>query len=330
MGDDDWDIGGIVRSCNISRPNNVVTPNLDLKVSPNDVWNSSDKYLAPDMTSFNGLSEIFSLDFPIACRENSYDQVIIMNQNINQQLYLHSIQPVQFIQQIIVPQSRTSVACVAPTTTTPHEWINLQQLDIGANIYPNFNFSMMTPLTQTRTRNNQSIRLTYELLQEELKNDIWTWRKYGQKHIKGSPFPRNYYKCSTSKHCEAKKQIEKSPKDENVFLVSCSGEHNHDPPMNRRYLASCNGNSKFKLPKGINILPKASILNASTSSSKRVKHSRVVASPIIATNPPLEIGSKNKMVVAVVQNKGDGKEKVDMNEDIFMGFDQLQGVTTST
>jgi len=75
-----------------------------------------------------------------------------MNQNSNQQLYLHSIQPVQFIQQIIVPQPRTMVVCVPPTTTTPQEWINLQQLDIGANIYPNFNFSMKTRLTQTRTR----------------------------------------------------------------------------------------------------------------------------------------------------------------------------------
>ncbi|KAH0673046.1 hypothetical protein KY284_024133 [Solanum tuberosum] len=323
MGDDDRDIGGIVRSCNINRLNNVLAPNLGLKTSPNEVWNSFDKLLIPDMTSNNGLSEFFSLDYPIARRENPYDQVIIMNQNSNQQLYLHSIQPVQFIQQITVPQSRTTVACVSPKTTTPQEWINLQQLDEGANIYPNFTFSMKTPFTQTRTRKNQSIKLTYELLQEELRNDIWTWRKYGQKHIKGSPFPRNYYKCSTSKHCEAKKQIEKSPKDENIFLVSYSGEHNHDPPMNRRYLASCNNNSKFMLPKSINILPKASILNASSSSSKRVKNSRAAASPIIATKPPLEIGRKNKMVVVAVQNKGDGKEKVDMNEDIFMGFDQL-------
>uniref|UniRef100_A0A3Q7GM53 WRKY domain-containing protein n=1 Tax=Solanum lycopersicum TaxID=4081 RepID=A0A3Q7GM53_SOLLC len=165
--------------------------------------------------------------------------------------------------------------------------------------------------------------LTYESSQEELTNDKWAWRKYGQKYIKGSPFPRNYYKCDTSKHCEAKKQIEKSSKDENIFLVSCFGEHNHDPPMSRRYLASCNNNSKFKLLKGINISPKESMFNASSSSSKRVKHSTDVASPIIGTKPPLKIGSKNKMVVAVVHNIRDGEEKVDMNEDIIMGIDQL-------
>ncbi|XP_027773000.1 probable WRKY transcription factor 14 [Solanum pennellii] len=269
-------------------------------------------------------------DFPIARQERSYDQVIITNQNNNEQLYLHTIQSVQFIQQTVVPQSRTMVACVPPITT-PQKCIDLQQQpDMLANIHPNLTFSMKTPLTQSRTRKKQSIRLTYESLQEELTNDIWTWRKYGQKHIKGSPFPRNYYKCSTSKHCEAKKQIEKSPKDENIFVVSCSGGHNHDPPMNRRYLASCNNDSKFKISKGINSLPKASILNASSSSSMRVKHSRVVTSPIIATKPPLEIGSKSKIVVAVVQNKGDDKVKVNMTEDIFMGIDQLQRSTTST
>ncbi|KAH0693351.1 hypothetical protein KY285_020448 [Solanum tuberosum] len=165
------------------------------------------------------------------------------------------------------------------------------------------------------------MRITYELLQEELTNDLWTWCKYGQKHIKDSPFPRNYYKCNTSKLCEAKKKIEKSAKDENIFLVSYSGGHNHDPPTNRRNLVSCNNSSEFKLPKGINILPKTSTLNASSSSSKRIKRSRTAVSPIIATMPPLEIGSENKMFVTAVEEKGDGKEEVDMTKDILMGFE---------
>ncbi|KAH0679440.1 hypothetical protein KY284_020525 [Solanum tuberosum] len=206
-----------------------------------------------------------------------------MNQNGNQQLYLHPIQPAQFIQQSSFPPSPTTVACVPPTTTTPKEWIDLQeQLDIGANIYPNFTFSMKTPLIQTRTR--------------------------------------NYYKCSTSKLCEAKKKIEKIPKDENIFLASYSGEHNHDPPMNRR-IASCKSSSKFKLSKGIHIFPGTSTLNVSSCSSERVKRSRVVASPIIATMPPLEIRRKTKMIVVAGENKCDGKEEVNMNEYILMRFE---------
>ncbi|XP_049386503.1 WRKY transcription factor 22-like [Solanum stenotomum] len=36
---------------------------------------------------------------------------------------------------------------------------------------------------------NQSTKVFYEVLQEELTDDKWAWRKYGQKSIKGSPFP---------------------------------------------------------------------------------------------------------------------------------------------
>ncbi|TMW93520.1 hypothetical protein EJD97_011551 [Solanum chilense] len=282
----------VVRSFDINRVYNVVAPNLEFETYLNNILNSFDTLLAPDMTIFNGLSEIFSLDFQIAHQEKLDDQIMI-NQSCNQELYLDLIQPSQFIQQSSFPPLPTIVACVPPTTTTPKECIDLQQqLDIGANIYPNLTNAMKTPLIQTTTRKNQSIRITYELLQEELTNDIWTWRKYGQKHIKDSPFPRNYYKCSTSKLCKAKKKIEKSPRDEKIFLVSYSDEHNHDPPMNHKKHSSCNSNYEFKLPKGINIVPKTSTLIALNSSSKRVRHSSDVASPIITTMPPLQIRRK--------------------------------------
>ncbi|XP_049397466.1 probable WRKY transcription factor 27 [Solanum stenotomum] len=319
MGEDDWDKSGVVKSCNINRPNNDVAPNLGMETSPNDVSNYFDIRLASEMTNFNGLSTVFSIDFPIAHQEKPNDQVKIMNQNGNQELYLHPIQPAQFIQQSSFLPSPTTIVCMPPITTTPQELIDQQKhLDIRSNIYPNVTFPMRNPSIQTTTRKSQSKMITYELLQEELTNDIWRWHKCGQKHIKGSPFLRNYYKCSTSKFCEAKKIIEKSPKGENLFLVSYSGEHNHNLPMNRRNLVGCNTSSKFKLPKGINIVPKASMLNASSSSSKCAKRSRAVASPIIPTMPTLEIRSKNKMADAAEKNRGDGKEEVNMNEDNMM------------
>ncbi|KAE9596386.1 putative transcription factor WRKY family [Lupinus albus] len=39
---------------------------------------------------------------------------------------------------------------------------------------------------------------------ERASDDGYNWRKYGQKLVKGSEFPRSYYKC-THPNCEVKK-----------------------------------------------------------------------------------------------------------------------------
>nr|QCV57279.1 WRKY transcription factor [Fagopyrum tataricum] len=64
-------------------------------------------------------------------------------------------------------------------------------------------------------------------------SDSWAWRKYGQKPIKGSPYPRGYYRCSSSKGCPARKQVERSRSDPSVLMVTYSYEHNHALPISR-------------------------------------------------------------------------------------------------
>ncbi|KAH0672487.1 hypothetical protein KY290_024719 [Solanum tuberosum] len=188
---------------------------------------------------------------------------------------------------------------------------------------------MKTRLIKTCKRKNQSTRVIYEVLQEELTDDKWAWRKYGQKSIKGSPFPRNYFKCSTSGSYKATKIIEKSPKNENYFLVSYSDEHNHAPPTYRRSLALYNSSSKHKLSKSINIVTKALNLNASSSSSKRAKRFKVDASSISPAAPTLEIERNNEMVDVVVENNDDIEEEENVYDNVFMDFKELQKVTTS-
>jgi hypothetical protein len=47
---------------------------------------------------------------------------------------------------------------------------------------------------------------------ESMANDDgYNWRKYGEKQVKGSPYPRSYYKCSHP-GCPAKKMIEREPR----------------------------------------------------------------------------------------------------------------------
>ncbi|KAL6567348.1 WRKY transcription factor [Orobanche gracilis] len=63
--------------------------------------------------------------------------------------------------------------------------------------------------------------------------DSWAWRKYGQKPIKGSPYPRAYYRCSSSKGCPARKQVERSRVDPNMLVVTYYCEHTHPWPASR-------------------------------------------------------------------------------------------------
>ncbi|KAM6548756.1 hypothetical protein CsatB_020432 [Cannabis sativa] len=61
-------------------------------------------------------------------------------------------------------------------------------------------------------------------------SDSWAWRKYGQKPIKGSPYPRGYYRCSSSKGCPARKQVERSRVDPTKLIITYACDHNHPIP----------------------------------------------------------------------------------------------------
>ncbi|KAL3722085.1 hypothetical protein ACJRO7_034442 [Eucalyptus globulus] len=61
----------------------------------------------------------------------------------------------------------------------------------------------------------------------DIPPDEYSWRKYGQKPIKGSPHPRGYYKCSSVRGCPARKHVERASDDPAMLIVTYEGEHNH-------------------------------------------------------------------------------------------------------
>ncbi|KAL8165996.1 hypothetical protein V2J09_007495 [Rumex salicifolius] len=61
----------------------------------------------------------------------------------------------------------------------------------------------------------------------DIPTDDYSWRKYGQKPIKGSPHPRGYYKCSSVRGCPARKHVERALDDPSMLIVTYEGDHNH-------------------------------------------------------------------------------------------------------
>ncbi|KAL8160976.1 hypothetical protein V2J09_012465 [Rumex salicifolius] len=63
-------------------------------------------------------------------------------------------------------------------------------------------------------------------------DDGYNWRKYGQKQVKGSEYPRSYYKC-THPSCQVKKKVERS-KHGQITEIIYKGQHDHEPPKPAR------------------------------------------------------------------------------------------------
>ncbi|OMO56614.1 DNA-binding WRKY [Corchorus capsularis] len=79
-----------------------------------------------------------------------------------------------------------------------------------------------------KLRSKRVVRVpAISLKMADIPPDDYSWRKYGQKPIKGSPHPRGYYKCSSVRGCPARKHVERALDDPSMLIVTYEGEHNH-------------------------------------------------------------------------------------------------------
>ncbi|PSR98206.1 WRKY transcription factor [Actinidia chinensis var. chinensis] len=63
-------------------------------------------------------------------------------------------------------------------------------------------------------------------IDSEIIGDGCHWKKYGQKIVKGNPYPR----CSNL-NCNVRKHVERASDDPKAFITTYEGKHNHDMPI---------------------------------------------------------------------------------------------------
>ncbi|KAF6166190.1 hypothetical protein GIB67_023900 [Kingdonia uniflora] len=146
---------------------------------------------------------------------------------------------------------------------------------------------------------------------EVVPSDLWAWRKYGQKPIKGSPYPRGYYRCSSSKGCSARKQVERSRTDPNMLVITYTSEHNHPWPTQRNALA---GSTRSQ--------PTKSNANSKISSSSQVpKLTNLKEEPENKANDSLAnsaiAGQSLIMSSSIKEEPDDIPKPIDICNDLF-------------
>ncbi|XP_042506081.1 WRKY transcription factor 22-like [Macadamia integrifolia] len=206
----------------------------------------------------------------------------------------------------------TAAAAAAATTTTSHS---------------------QTP--RSKRRKNQQKKVVCQVPAEGQSSDMWAWRKYGQKPIKGSPYPRGYYRCSSSKGCLARKQVERSRSDPGIMIITYTNEHNHPVPTHRNSLA---GSTRHKFP-----TPQRSTGDEPGTPTNKPSCSSPASTTGLSPTTPLSTATMEDELLQqfkqesredeeeemIEDNEEDGDLFIpDMGDDFFAGLDELTGTTS--
>ncbi|KAJ7969867.1 WRKY family transcription factor [Quillaja saponaria] len=346
---DDWDLFAVVRSCKsattIATTNPPTTAAISTTEDPLSCLTSltfieeNDPFSFPNLLQprTGGFQELQQFCVPfIPTTTTSGRGITDFGVSTSQQQ--HQLRPTSTsIGSHFIPGSTTSgFGQFYDQQQTQHVQQQNQKVQQQEIQFPQSNSAMTIPNTQSqaprsRKRKNQQKRMVCHVTAENLSADLWAWRKYGQKPIKGSPYPRNYYRCSSSKGCPARKQVERSTIDSVIFIVTYTGEHTHPRPTHRNSLA---GSTRNKLP----VIPKTESRDSGSPSNK-TPNNPSSSSPLSPTTPLTVPAENEEAAEEPISTKdldmgilGDGEDEDDilipnmaaaMADDMFLGLHQL-------
>ncbi|KAK7394713.1 hypothetical protein VNO78_15248 [Psophocarpus tetragonolobus] len=220
---EDWDLHAVVRGCS------MVTSSSVSSSSSSSGFASC--YFQPEAVSSSSSSSGFSI-----FKGQQPTQVLSLSaypfEGRSSIEELHELcKPFFLKSQPLSLQASSPLSSLSSYSSAPPKSVATQDKQQQRSKHPH---AVTTP--RSKRRKNQ-LKKVCQVPVENLSSDIWAWRKYGQKPIKGSPYPRGYYRCSSSKGCLARKQVERNRSDPTMFIVTYTAEHNHPAPTHRNSLA---------------------------------------------------------------------------------------------
>ncbi|KAK7269062.1 hypothetical protein RIF29_21777 [Crotalaria pallida] len=95
--------------------------------------------------------------------------------------------------------------------------------------------SVQRDLPQAKARDAKVLKSVIRIESEDdIPSDGYSWRKYGQKRLKGNPHgPRCYYRCNFV-GCTIRKHVERAVDDPRYVVATYDGKHTHLVPNPRR------------------------------------------------------------------------------------------------
>lgn len=150
----------------------------------------------------------------------------------------------------------------------------------------------MVPLSKKRKKmlpiRSENVKVNPEAVELDGGcRDGYSWRKYGQKKIHCSIYPRNYYRCkySTKQNCSAKKQVQKSNDDPTILHVIYLGDHTcHQCDQTNHNRSS----PHLTIPQPPSITAATTINNAPPSETLLHSHNQSSHTTTLNTNNPVD------------------------------------------